>query len=64
MECEVPDTAQVTAVSLMQVIQTYLKMTADSYRKQKILNVWEVDREMEVIISGESRLLQCTRLGI
>lgn len=64
MECEAPDTAQVTAVSLMQVIQTYLKMTADSYRKQKILNVWEVDRETEVIISRESRSLRCTRLGV
>lgn len=31
-----------------QVIQTYLKATAGSYRKPQILNVWEVDRETEV----------------
>lgn len=39
----------VTAIPRMQVIQTYMKMTSESYRKQKILNVWEVDREAEVI---------------
>ncbi|KAL0978326.1 hypothetical protein UPYG_G00169020 [Umbra pygmaea] len=30
-----------------KVIETYLKATANSYRKPKIINVWEVDRDSE-----------------
>ncbi|KAM9410724.1 protein mono-ADP-ribosyltransferase PARP3 isoform 1-T2 [Pholidichthys leucotaenia] len=33
--------------AMFKIIEKYLKETADSYHKIKILNVWEVDRETE-----------------
>lgn len=32
----------------LKVIEKYLKMTGCNYRKTKINNVWEVNRDMEV----------------
>lgn len=50
VECKAPvTTPSLLFPACMQVIQTYMKMTSESYRKQRILNVWEVDRETEVI---------------
>lgn len=49
VECEAPVTTPSLLCPRMQVIQTYMKMTSETYRKQRILNVWEVDRELEVM---------------
>lgn len=49
MECEAPVMTPSLLCPRMQVIQTYMKMTSETYRKQRILNVWEVDRELEVM---------------
>ncbi|KAM9758327.1 protein mono-ADP-ribosyltransferase PARP3 [Menidia menidia] len=32
---------------MFKIIQTYLNMTSDNHRRPKIINVWEVDRELE-----------------
>ena len=32
----------------LKIIEKYLKETSGDYHKPKIVNVWEVDREMEV----------------
>ncbi|XP_075893166.1 protein mono-ADP-ribosyltransferase PARP3 [Nelusetta ayraudi] len=45
-----------------KVIQTYMKMTSESCRKQRILNVWEVDRETEGVRFSENRTLENRRL--
>lgn len=34
---------------LLKVIEKYLKMTSDNYMDPKLVNVWEVDRETEVV---------------
>lgn len=50
VECKAPvTTPSLLFPACVQVIQTYMKMTSESYMKQRILNVWEVDRETEVI---------------
>nr|XP_046239788.1 protein mono-ADP-ribosyltransferase PARP3 [Scatophagus argus] len=45
-----------------KIIETYLKATKDDYRKPKILNVWEIDRETEGARFRENNSLENRRL--
>ncbi|XP_019942055.1 protein mono-ADP-ribosyltransferase PARP3 [Paralichthys olivaceus] len=45
-----------------KIIETYLKVTAGNYRKPKIINVWEVDRETEGERFSENDNLENRRL--
>lgn len=36
---------------LLKVVEKYLKMTSDNYMDPKLVNVWEVNRETEVVIT-------------
>uniref|UniRef100_A0A665VVS9 Poly [ADP-ribose] polymerase n=1 Tax=Echeneis naucrates TaxID=173247 RepID=A0A665VVS9_ECHNA len=45
-----------------QIIENYLKVTAESYKKPKIVNVWEVDRQMEGERFNENHSLENRRL--
>ncbi|KAG8007842.1 Poly [ADP-ribose] polymerase 3 [Nibea albiflora] len=47
---------------MFKIIEKYLKMTSDGYRKPKIINVWEVDREKEGERFSENDSLENRRL--
>lgn len=47
---------------MFKIIETYLKATGESYRKPKIMNVWEVDRETEGERFRENDSLENRRL--
>ncbi|XP_068598888.1 protein mono-ADP-ribosyltransferase PARP3 [Brachionichthys hirsutus] len=47
---------------IFKIIEKYLKATSDGYRKPKILNVWELDRETEGARFDENDKLENRRL--
>lgn len=51
-----------TNTDMFKIIEKYLKATSDGYRKPKIINVWELDRETEGERFRENDSLENRRL--
>ncbi|XP_068171276.1 protein mono-ADP-ribosyltransferase PARP3-like [Antennarius striatus] len=51
-----------TNSEIFKIIEKYLKATSDGYRKPKIVNVWEVDRDTEGTRFNENDKLENRRL--